>query len=885
MSSKINYFALAHETNALDFATNELNIEFNRSNQSCCPIHGEKTPSLTYYARSNDFYCHGGCSKRYSLIDLVMATYDISNIDAAKYICNKLGVDTDTNHTPKYHKPITNTSPNIIQDNKQKIDFIDIHQKLHFVLQDKLFEYSAHLHKHFVHVDKVLNNNHIYNTLGFDEDSLSLTITKFDSTNKAKDIIYHKRKGFHAKWSGQKGGLKTQPYPLDDFMSKSDKQYVFIVEGEKDAINLASLGLRVLTLGGAGASFVRGGYAQLLQGLDIVIFYDNDFAGDMGSIARCEELIEYAHTISYIDWSLLPIDDTIDGYDVTDYLRANSTKSIEHIKKELLLAKSTLDISRLDTIKAKKLDQLKSNINQLKMIDNKKNISIKTTEFGQFKKLLLTNPKKVNSSDDEKLKTIDAEFLDMYESLPPHLRRTCTKLLKLNKTQLNKIRKIDISSVVQNIITQSNYKDIELARLNNSLYYWAKTHYKEIDREYLQHFMLNEYYTAIELPQNKHIVDFEEKVYTNILAKVKKLRVLQESRKHTVINLTNGAISIDDKHISNLQPHNKLHALTYKLNFSYNPNAKAEKFERFLDQVIPDKDTQKVILEYMFYCFTATHKEHKMLMLVGEGRNGKSVLMNIISHFFDKSVVGNVNSFDGYVLANLLGKMVNIARDINIDNFNNNETEIIKKLATGEPFDIRPIYQEPITLENPPKLITSANAFPRLADRALKKRILLVEFTNVIESKDMIKDLDKIIIKDELAGIFNLVLKAGERFISQGGFTTANAIETSLDNQEISSNPILAYANEHISLDENKALIISELYNHHKKWREDEGHKPISKNRFSTELRKALHISTYDRATIDGKKTTIIKGHSINIPICTHTLNNQTTSDKGVYNV
>ena len=33
--------------------------EFNGQNKTCCPVHGEKTPSFTYYPDSDSFYCFG----------------------------------------------------------------------------------------------------------------------------------------------------------------------------------------------------------------------------------------------------------------------------------------------------------------------------------------------------------------------------------------------------------------------------------------------------------------------------------------------------------------------------------------------------------------------------------------------------------------------------------------------------------------------------------------------------------------------------------------------------------------------------------------------------------------------------------------------------------
>lgn len=57
--------------------------------KALCPWHNEKTPSLTYYPKSNSCYCFGGCGKVYDSIDAYMKVHNVSFTKAVEDL-NKL---------------------------------------------------------------------------------------------------------------------------------------------------------------------------------------------------------------------------------------------------------------------------------------------------------------------------------------------------------------------------------------------------------------------------------------------------------------------------------------------------------------------------------------------------------------------------------------------------------------------------------------------------------------------------------------------------------------------------------------------------------------------------------------------------------------------------
>lgn len=126
-----NAFIMAELLELDDFDEKEL--------KACCPYHREDTPSFIYNKKNFTFHCFG-CSKTVDVVDVLMEK-GMTFIDAAKWICQKAGIDFScpeqhVKTLPRYRYPHEESRDNDMTKvyeylgsrgiSKATIDYLDI---------------------------------------------------------------------------------------------------------------------------------------------------------------------------------------------------------------------------------------------------------------------------------------------------------------------------------------------------------------------------------------------------------------------------------------------------------------------------------------------------------------------------------------------------------------------------------------------------------------------------------------------------------------------------------------------------------------------------------------------------------------------------------------
>lgn len=290
-------------------------------------------------------------------------------------------------------------------------------------------------------------------------------------------------------------------------------------------------------------------------------------------------------------------------------------------------------------------------------------------------------------------------------------------------------------------------------------------------------------------------------IHTELLTFYKELDAYTDIEDAVHINLKDSIVKISkDGEIEEIE-HDEEFGFRWQLPFAYDPLAKCPLFEKFLDEVIGEKEAIDVLLEFMGFTLIPHYFKNleKSLWLIGSGANGKSVLLSVLKDLYGEE---NTSYLDLEDLNNeerltmMSHKLINISQDAS-NRLNNSR---FKNIVSGGKVITRGLYKSSSILKAVPKMVIATNQLPAVRDSidAFLRRIIIIPFNKTISEQD--RDLhlsDK--LKEELAGIFNLALFGLKKILHNGHFTQSTLISQTIDDYKgeldilglfLASNPI-----------------------------------------------------------------------------------------------
>ena len=214
------------------------------------------------------------------------------------------------------------------------------------------------------------------------------------------------------------------------------------------------------------------------------------------------------------------------------------------------------------------------------------------------------------------------------------------------------------------------------------------------------------------------------------------------------------------------EPLRRDHFNFYNMAFNYDPNAICPNYEQVLDFAFAENVVQRdYFLKFMACAIFDDQNVEKAMVLIGDGANGKSTLVNgIIDMFPDKSEVITPLSIDelkkdSSMLYTLRRAKIAYESDVSGRKFSYG-SDFLKKLISQEAMTFRRKYAtDSIAFRNPSKIVLGMNDFPKIYDSTggFERRFTFLEFDNVIPADNQDYDIRNK-IKKESAGIFNLLL-------------------------------------------------------------------------------------------------------------------------------
>jgi len=210
---------------------------------------------------------------------------------------------------------------------------------------------------------------------------------------------------------------------------------------------------------------------------------------------------------------------------------------------------------------------------------------------------------------------------------------------------------------------------------------------------------------------------------------------------------------------------------TNLLPYDYNPDAECPRWVRYLDEVfLSDTATILFVQEAVGYAFHKSIPKAVLFFLIGDGGNGKSVFIDVISSLCGKENVCNISLNrlnDEKYLPELFGKMINVSGET--PNAKCMNTDLIKSVVAGDWVTGREVYKKPSKFKPYAKHYLGMNTLPDIDDNThgMWRRIHVIEFPRKFTENEMDVELTSTLM-DELSGIFNWALEGYRRLRDQG---------------------------------------------------------------------------------------------------------------------
>jgi putative DNA primase/helicase len=315
--------------------------------------------------------------------------------------------------------------------------------------------------------------------------------------------------------------------------------------------------------------------------------------------------------------------------------------------------------------------------------------------------------------------------------------------------------------------------------------------------------------------------------------------------KNGVLNLITGE----------LEPFDPKHKFTFQLNITYDTTASCPKIEQFLRDVVESPNDIQTLLEVFAYCLYRSYPTAKIIVLLGEGRNGKSTILSLLKLFLGVDNVRNMTmqqlEHNEYAKGFLFGKHANINPDIG--NKKINTQGVIKNLTGGsDEIETNVKYHDHMHFNNFCKLVYGTNDLPQSDDTtdAWISRWIFLRFPHKFKAEticpfchtqhSIVKDLH-LQLAEENSGLLNLVMATLKRMRDNNWeFTLSDKAKDMESSYESLSDPVAGFVKECVIDDHLSKVGKTELYDTYRAYCGELGETVQSSNHFTVRFKQHM---------------------------------------------
>ena len=283
-----------------------------------------------------------------------------------------------------------------------------------------------------------------------------------------------------------------------------------------------------------------------------------------------------------------------------------------------------------------------------------------------------------------------------------------------------------------------------------------------------------------------------------------------------LIAFKNGVLDLREYRLFPFSPE---YHVTYYHPYEYKENAKCNKWNNFLHEVLPDKNSRLILQMFLGlglmergtvynpYEGKNAAKIELCLILLGAGANGKSTIYDTAIGIFGKERISGLDYDDltatgdeGMRARRLLREAIfNWSSDSDQRTFGRKRTGVFKRIVSGESVTDRKLGEDVRENYNIPFLIFNLNELPYSDDQSLGfiRRLQFISFEITIPKEKQNPALSRELVA-EYPGIFNWILR-GSRELRRRKFVfpSSEGNRRQILLAQLQMNPVLAWVNSY----------------------------------------------------------------------------------------
>ena len=245
---------------------------------------------------------------------------------------------------------------------------------------------------------------------------------------------------------------------------------------------------------------------------------------------------------------------------------------------------------------------------------------------------------------------------------------------------------------------------------------------------------------------------------------------------------------------------------------------------------------------------TGDIREQKVFCLLGSGRNGKSLFINVLARVagdYAKKLESSVLCTDSYgrksdetekELYRIRGSRFVYSNEFSQSSILNES--FLKTITDGGMITCRPMYRESIEYQPTYTLWFSTNHMPNLRamDEGIRRRIVVIPFRNHLQADEIDRNLEAKLLR-EADGILAWLLQGYYKYHHDGLVPPQAVIDATagyFEEQDV----FQRFVEEHYVIDTEGGIMASALYQHYLEWCKASGEKGVSKLLFSKQMER-----------------------------------------------